>query len=80
MSSHRSNNGIVGSNPTRGMDVCLRSFCVCVFLYRQRPYDGLIPRLRSPTNCLYDLQFRVKSEWEVARGPNASKEGGREKK
>jgi hypothetical protein len=24
----RSNAGIVGSNPTRGMDVCVRLFCV----------------------------------------------------
>jgi hypothetical protein len=28
----RSNTGIVGSNPTRGMDVCLHLFCVCVVL------------------------------------------------
>jgi hypothetical protein len=27
-----SNTGIVGSNPTRGMDVCVRLFCVCVVL------------------------------------------------
>jgi hypothetical protein len=26
----RSNTGIMGSNPTQGMDVCLRLFCVCV--------------------------------------------------
>jgi hypothetical protein len=26
----RSKAGIVGSNPTQGMDVCERSFCVCV--------------------------------------------------
>jgi hypothetical protein len=25
-----SNTGIVGSNPTEGMDVCLRLFCVCM--------------------------------------------------
>jgi hypothetical protein len=25
----RSNPGIVGSNPTQGMDVCLRLFCLC---------------------------------------------------
>jgi hypothetical protein len=30
----RSNTGIVGSNPTRGMDVCPRFFCVCVVLCR----------------------------------------------
>jgi hypothetical protein len=28
----RSNAGIVGSNPTRGIDVCVRLFCVCVVL------------------------------------------------
>jgi hypothetical protein len=28
----RSNTGIMGSNPTQGMDVCLRLFCVCVVL------------------------------------------------
>jgi hypothetical protein len=28
----RSNAGIVGSNPTRGMDVCGRLFYVCVVL------------------------------------------------
>jgi hypothetical protein len=26
----RSNTGIMGSNPTQGMDVCLCLFCVCV--------------------------------------------------
>jgi hypothetical protein len=26
----RSDAGIVGSNPTEGMDVCLRLFCICV--------------------------------------------------
>jgi hypothetical protein len=26
----RSDAGIVGSNPTQGMDVCVRLFCVCV--------------------------------------------------
>jgi hypothetical protein len=28
----RSNTGVVGSNPTRGMDVCVRLFCVCLLL------------------------------------------------
>jgi hypothetical protein len=28
----RSNTGIVGSNPTQGMDVCLRLFCDYVVL------------------------------------------------
>jgi hypothetical protein len=29
---NRSNAGTVGSNPTQGMDVCLRLLCVCVIL------------------------------------------------
>jgi hypothetical protein len=44
--------GIVGSNRTQGMDVCPHFFCVCVVLFKQRPCDGLIPRPRSPTDCL----------------------------
>jgi hypothetical protein len=48
----RSNTGIVGSNPTHGMDVCLRLFCVCVVLCRHRSCVGLIPRPRCPTDCL----------------------------
>jgi hypothetical protein len=28
----RLNTGVVRSNPTRGMDICLRLFCVCVVL------------------------------------------------
>jgi hypothetical protein len=28
----RSNAGIVGSNPTQSMDVCVYLFCVCVVL------------------------------------------------
>jgi hypothetical protein len=27
----RSNTGIMGSNPTQGMDVCVRLFCVCLW-------------------------------------------------
>jgi hypothetical protein len=29
----RSNTGIVGSNLTRSLDICVRLFCVCVALY-----------------------------------------------
>jgi hypothetical protein len=51
-----SSTGIVGSNPTRrGMDVCLRLFCVCVVLCRWQIWVGLIP---SPTDCLQDSQFQ----------------------
>jgi hypothetical protein len=39
---------LVGSNTTQGMNVC-----VCVYsVFRQRPCDGLIPRPRSPTDCV----------------------------
>jgi hypothetical protein len=37
------------------MDMSVR-LSVCVVLYRQRPYDGLIPRLRSHTDCVYDKE------------------------
>jgi hypothetical protein len=44
----RSDAVIVGSNLASGMDVwCVRLFCVCVVLF-----GGLIPRPRSPTDCL----------------------------
>jgi hypothetical protein len=48
----RSNTGIVGSNSTEGMDVCVCVYCVC----RQRPCDGLIPRPRGPTVCVKDYE------------------------
>jgi hypothetical protein len=37
----RSNTGIVGSNPTRGRDVCLRLFCVCVLCVGSSIATGL---------------------------------------
>jgi hypothetical protein len=51
----RSNTGIVGSNPSWGMDVCVPLFCVCAVLCVQaaalRRAD---PRPRSPTDCIKD--------------------------
>jgi hypothetical protein len=47
-----SNAWTVGSSPTRGIDVCPRSFCVCVVLYSYRPCDGLISRPKSPIDSL----------------------------
>jgi hypothetical protein len=44
----RSNTGIVGSNPIQGMDVCVYS----AFLLGSGLASGLIPRPRSPTDCL----------------------------
>jgi hypothetical protein len=48
----RSNTGVVGSNLTRGMDVCVRLFCVCVVVCIGRrlatgwfPVQGVLPTL-----------------------------------
>jgi hypothetical protein len=56
----RSNASIVGSNPTKGMDVCLRLLC----LYRQRPCDWLSPRPRSPTGCLRITELKWKKAFQ----------------
>jgi hypothetical protein len=42
----RSNVGVVGSNSIRGMDVCVRLFCVCVVLCVGRGRRSRKPRLR----------------------------------
>jgi hypothetical protein len=50
----RSDAGIVGSNPTQGIDVwCVYAFilCLCCHVFRLRLCDGLITRLRSSTVC-----------------------------
>jgi hypothetical protein len=46
----RSNTGIVGSNPNL-WDICAGFFCVVLFCV---PCDGLIPRPKSPTDCVED--------------------------
>jgi hypothetical protein len=45
----RSNAGIVSSNPTQGMDVCVYSVCACTVCVG---FDGLIPRPKSLTDCV----------------------------
>jgi hypothetical protein len=50
----RLNAGIVGSKPTQGMNICVLLFCFRCSVCRQRPYEGLIPRPKSPTDCVYD--------------------------
>jgi hypothetical protein len=69
----RSKAGIVCSNPTQGMDVCLRLFCVCAVVCvgsglasGWSPVQGVLPtvlRLRnlSETKCLTDA---LRSKWE----------------
>jgi hypothetical protein len=45
--------GNMGSNPTQGMDDCVRLFYVCVVLcVGSGLANGLIPRPRSPTDYL----------------------------
>jgi hypothetical protein len=56
-----SNTGIVGSNPTWGMDVFVPLFCVCAVL---RPCDGLITRPRNSTDCI--KRSRI---WKSGQGP-----------
>jgi hypothetical protein len=65
----RSEAGIMGSNPTQGMDVwCL---CVCVrfsvFLYRWRPCDELITRPRGPTEYLRSSKPKWNGEFHGGR-------------
>jgi hypothetical protein len=53
----RSDTNIVNSNPTWGMDICVRLFCVyailCVQVAVLRHAD---PRPRSPTDCVKDQE------------------------
>jgi hypothetical protein len=68
-----SNTGIVGSNHTQGMDVCMRLFCVSFVLCRQRPCDGLIPvqgvlvlKNWSETKRFTDaLRSKVRATWYI---------------
>jgi hypothetical protein len=61
----RSNTGIVGSNPTRGMDVCPRFFCVvssCVWVETMRRAD-------PPFKESYHLSNRFKSFRKINSEP-----------
>jgi hypothetical protein len=54
----RSNTGIVGSNPTSGMCISVRLFCVCGW----RHCEGLIPRPRKPTDYV-----KRSRNWKTAK-------------
>jgi hypothetical protein len=68
-----SNTVILGSNPTRGIYVCLRLFCIYVVLCRQRPYDGWSP-VQGVLPIAYKIQISelFNSELAQAREPNPS--------
>jgi hypothetical protein len=51
--------GIVGSNPTQGMDVCVRLFCLCVVLCVGR---------RSPTDLVQDYETEKKNGQGPTKG------------
>jgi hypothetical protein len=54
----RPNSGIVGSNPTRGMDVYVRLFCVVLFCV----YVAVLRRADPPSKEPYGLCIGVRNE------------------
>jgi hypothetical protein len=52
----RSNTRVLGSNPTRSMDVSVRLFCLCYSVRMWWPGDRLIPNPRGCIDCVYDQQ------------------------
>jgi hypothetical protein len=62
----RSNIGIVGSNPTQGMDVCVGLFCVCVVLCVG---IGLATGW-SPVQGVQPTEYRLRN-WKSGQGPQA---------
>jgi hypothetical protein len=73
----RSEAGIVGLNPTQGMDVWsvyVFILCLCCPVFRQRPCDELITRPRSHTVC--NMIMKLKS-W--GQGPKGAVELVRKK-
>jgi hypothetical protein len=60
----RSNNGIMGLNPTRGMDVCLHLFCVCIVLC----VGSSLTRGWSPVQGVLPTMYRLRN-WKSGQGP-----------
>jgi hypothetical protein len=70
----RSNTEIVGSHPTRGMDVCVRLFCVCVVLcicsgleMGRSPVQGVLPIAYYTSKLKRDAKAQQNggSEWDM---------------
>jgi hypothetical protein len=49
-----SNTGIVGSNPTRGMNMCMRLFCMFLLFSLSSGWRYVDPQSKSPTSSLQD--------------------------
>jgi hypothetical protein len=60
----RSNTGVVSSNPTQGMDVCVRLFCVCVVLC----VGSGLPRPDPPSKESYRVWIWLRN-WKIDQGP-----------
>jgi hypothetical protein len=58
----RSNTGIVFSNPTRGIDVCLSLFCVCVVLWRSWPCG----RADHPASEFYQMSIKTRPHYSCS--------------
>jgi hypothetical protein len=69
-----SNPGVLGLNPNRGMDVCLRLFCVCV-LCRERPCDVLIIRPSGPTGSLEIKKLKWNEAFHENPRPQREQQG-----
>jgi hypothetical protein len=65
----RSNTGIVGSNPNRGMDVCVRLFYVCVVLY----VGSVLATGLSPVQGVLSTVYRIK-KLKSGQGPKGCRE------
>jgi hypothetical protein len=63
----RTNTGIVGSNPIRGMDVCVRLICVCVVLC----VDSDLATGWSPVQGVLPTVYRLRN-WKSGQGPTKS--------
>jgi hypothetical protein len=60
--SARSNRGIVASNPTRGMDFCVRLFCICVLCVGSGLATGC-----TPVQCVLPTVYRLRN-WKGGQG------------
>jgi hypothetical protein len=69
----RPNTGVVGSNPTLGMDICLNLLFVCVVMCRLRPCDGffsvgVLPTVFKITKLKLNVVLRIQYAPEEETG------------